>query len=122
MDEVGVPQFTEQQRPVGELRSEGPEIFDTESRTKRCRRLWVDCHEPRVEVWISGPRADETIGLDCLTAKNLHRGGDDRYSQTFAVIRYCHVPERCELCKSRARMNLFGIHSFNDELLPQPFR
>lgn len=72
MDEVGVPQFTEQQRPVGELRDERSEIFDTESRTKRCRRLWVDWHEPRVEVRISSPRADETIGLDGLAAKNLH--------------------------------------------------
>ena len=72
MDDISASQFTQEGGPIGKLSDEGSEILHAQSGPKWCRRLRVDWHEPRVEVWISSPRAEEASGLDCLAAKDLH--------------------------------------------------
>jgi hypothetical protein len=78
VDDVGAPQLAEQQRPVDELRDDCADVFDACEVRQRPRGNRVDRDEPRVDIAVVAPRAQESIRLDCLAAEDAKRRGDER--------------------------------------------
>jgi hypothetical protein len=70
VNNVGMPQLAEEQRPVGQLDDERPQISDTRGVAQKPWRYWVDRYEPRIDVAIFPPTAQEAVRLDRLTAQD----------------------------------------------------
>ena len=78
MDNVCRPEFTKQQRPVGQLCHNRPQILDCGGMAERSARYGIDWNEPRADVRIVVPAAEQPFRLNRLTAEDSHRRSDDR--------------------------------------------
>ena len=106
MHDVRAPQLVEEHGPVGELRDNGADVLHAERGPQRTRRHRVDRHEPRADVRIVAPGAEETLGLHRLAAEDVHRRRDDGDVEA-ARGRLGHLGSalsciRSQLCKGRA--------------------
>ena len=79
MNDVRLAKFAKQQRPVGDLRRDRPQVFDAHRPTEWPWRLRVHWDEPGVDVWIVLPRREEPVGLHRLAPENPNRWRDQRY-------------------------------------------
>ena len=94
VDDVRVLQPPQQQGPVRELRHDRPQPFEGHQVFERARGRRIHGHEPRVDVGIVRPRAQQPVGLDGLSAENSERRRDDSHLERpeFAVSH--HVNRR----------------------------
>ncbi len=82
MNDVGVAQTAQEQRPVGELRGERPRELHARRMAKDAGRSRVDGNEGRFDLRIVGPGVQEPAGLHGLPAEDLHRRSHNRDSQS----------------------------------------
>ena len=80
VDHIRLAEVAEQQRPVGQLCRQRPQVSHLGRSGERAGRRWIDRDKPGANIGVAVPGMEKALGLDSLSAKDAHRGSDYRDS------------------------------------------
>jgi hypothetical protein len=89
MHHVGSSEFGQEQWDVAQLSDHRPEVLDPQGAAEPSGRDWVDRDEPRVNLRIPLPGANQPVGLHGLASKDAHRRRHDRDVQPSPPVAVC---------------------------------
>ena len=85
-----MPELSEKRRPVAQLGHDGAEVLDLDRTAQGTWWNRVDRHEPRLDVLVVLPGAQQPVGLHGLAAEDTGGRGDQRDAQRPGSMRRLH--------------------------------
>jgi hypothetical protein len=82
---IRLRQLPRQERDVGQLGDDRPQVLDAGGEPQPARQKRIDGHQPGIDIGVVAPLAEQAIGLNGLAAEDSQSGRHDGQSKLLHV-------------------------------------